>query len=100
MLPMREGSTAIKTTLVVMVGVTGFTVIVMLALLMVGLALDRFSGSWIVGALFSSWLLFWSFVLLTGLVPAVVIVVGWRVVNMSGATHKDDGERGDKDGGG
>ena len=53
---------------------------VALALPVFGPMLNRFAETWFVGALFSSWLLFWSSVLFTGLVSAVVVVVGWSVL--------------------
>ena len=68
-----------KTALVVLVGVVVVALAVALALPVFGPVLNRFADTWVVGALFSSWLLFWSFVLFPGLVLAVVIVVGWRV---------------------
>ena len=49
---------------------------VALALPVFGPVLNRFAETWFVGALFSSWLLFWSSVLFTGLVSAVVVVGG------------------------
>ncbi len=42
--------------------------------------LASFAEYWGVGALFSFSLLFWSFVLATGLVLAAVIVVVWRIL--------------------
>ncbi len=68
-----------KTALVVLVVVVVAALVVALALPVFGPVLNRFADTWVVGALFSSWLLFWSFVLFLGLVLAVVIVVGWRV---------------------
>jgi hypothetical protein len=72
-----------KTALMVMFVVVVYTVVVILALpVFIFPVLDRFgfAESWVVGAIFNSWLLFWSCVLFTGLVLAVVIVVGWRIL--------------------
>ena len=83
-----------KTALVVMFVVVVYTVVFILALpVFVFPVLDRsgFAESWVVGAIFNSFLLFWSFVLFTGLVLAVVIVVGWRVLKVRGATRKGEG---------
>jgi hypothetical protein len=65
---------------VVVVVVLVVALVVTLALPVFGPVLSRFSHSWVIGALFSSWLLFWSLVLFTGLVSAVVIIVAWRIL--------------------
>ena len=80
----HQRSTAIKTALVVMLLVIVFTVVVILSLPVFGPVLDRFAESWFVGALFSSWLLFWSFVLFTELVLVAVIALGWRLLKVRG----------------
>ncbi len=69
-----------KTALVVGLVAVVFALVVTLALPVFGPVLDQFAESWVGGALFSSWLLFWSFVLSTGLVLAAVIVVVWRIL--------------------
>ena len=69
-----------KTALLVGLVVVVFALVVTLALPAFGPMLDQFAESWVVGALFSSWLLFWSSVLFTGLVLAAVIVVVWRIL--------------------
>lgn len=73
-------------------------VVVLLVALVVTLALpvsapvlNRFAGTWVIGALFSSWLLFWSFVLFMGLVLAVVIMVGWRMLTGRCVAFRRDG---------
>ena len=71
-----QRSTAIKTALVFMFVAIVCTVVVILALLVFVQRLDRFGESWVAFALFSSWLLYYSFALFTGLVLAAVIVVG------------------------
>ena len=60
---------------------------------------DRFdlAESLVVGAIFNSFLLFWSFVLFTGLVLAVVIVVGWRVLKVRCVAFRRDGGSRDQD---
>ena len=75
-----------KTALLVLVVVVVFGLVVTWALPMFGPVLDRFAESWVVVALFSAWLLFWSFVLFAGLVLAAVIVLGWRVLKVRGET--------------
>ena len=83
-----------KTALVVGLVVAVYALVVTLALsvFVVNLALSAFgpvfgpvllasfAEYWGVGALFSFALLFWSFVLATGLVLAAVIVVVWRIL--------------------
>ena len=71
-----------KTALVVGLVVIVFALVVTLALSLgvFGPVLDQFAESWVVGALFSSFLLFWFSVLFTGLVLAAVIVVVWRIL--------------------
>ena len=87
----HQRSTAIKTALVVLVVVVGFALVVTLALPVFFLVLNRFAETWVVGALFSSWLLFWSVVLFMGLVLAAVVVVGWRVLKVRCVTFGSDG---------
>ena len=87
----HQRSTAIKTALVVLVVVVGFALVVTLALPLSFLVLDQFEETWVVGALFSSWLLFWSVVLFMGLVLAAVVVVGWRVLKVRCVTFGSDG---------
>ena len=57
------------------------------------LVLNRFglAETWVVGALFSSFILFWSVVLFMGLVLAAVVVVGWRVLKVRCVTFRSDG---------
>ena len=50
------------------------------------------SGKWFVGALLSSWLLFWSFALFTVLVLAAVIALGWRVLKVRCVAFGRDGK--------
>ena len=79
-----------KTALVVMFVASVYTVVFILALpVFLPVVVDRFglAESWVVGAIFNSFLLFWFFVLFTGLVLAAVIVVGWRVLKVRGATR-------------
>ena len=92
-----QRSTAIKTALVFMFVAIVCTVVVILALLVFVQRLDRFGESWVVFALFSSWLLYYSFALFTGLVLAAVIVVGRRVLKVRGATRKGEVESRDQD---
>ena len=80
-----------KTALVVMVVVLAVALVVTLAPPVYGPVLNRYSGSWVIGALFSSWLLFWSFVLFTGLVLAVVIIVAWRILKGRCAAVRREG---------
>ena len=84
-----------KTALVVMFVVVVYTVVFTLALpVFLPVVVDRFdlAESLVVGAIFNSWLLFWSFVLFTGLVLGVVIIVGWRVLNVRCVAFGRDGE--------
>ena len=87
----HQRSTAIKTALVVLVVVVGFALVVTLALPVFGPVLNRFAETWVVGALFSSFILFWSVVLFMGLVLAAVVVVGWRVLKVRCVTFGSDG---------
>ena len=80
-----------KTALVVVVVVLVVALVVTLALPVFGPVLSRFSHSWVIGALFSSWLLFWSLVLFTGLVSAAVIIVAWRILKGRCAAVRRDG---------
>ena len=92
-----------KTALVVMCVVVVYTVVFVLTLpVFLPVVVDRFGlgESWVLGAIFNSVLLFWSFVLFTGLVLALVIVVGWRVLNVRGATRKGAVDSRDQDRGG
>ena len=80
-----------KTALaVVMVGV-GFALVVTQVLPAFGPVLDRFAESWVVGALFSSGLLFWSSVLFTGLVLAAVGAAALRVLKDRCIAFRRDG---------
>ena len=91
----HQRSTAIKTALVVMLLVVVYAVVFSLALpVFLPVVVDRFdlAESLVVGAIFNSFLLFWSFVLFTGLVLAVVIVVAWRVLNVGCVAFGRDGE--------
>ena len=57
-----------------------YALVVTLALSVFGIVwLAPFAESWVVGAIFNSFLLFWSVMLFTGLVLAVGGVVTWRV---------------------
>ena len=89
----HQRSTAIKTALVVLVVVVGFALVVTLATPASFLVLNRFglAETWVVGALFSSAILFWSVVLFMGLVLAAVVVVGWRVLKVRCVTFRSDG---------
>lgn len=71
-----------KTALVVSLVVVAYALVVTLTFPVFGprLGLDRFAESWVLGALFSSSLLAWSFVLVTGFALAAVIVVAWRIL--------------------
>ena len=80
-----------KTALVVMVVVLAVALVVTLAPPVYGPVLNRYAGSWVIGAFFSSWLLFWSFVLFTGLVLAVVIIVAWRILKGRCAAVRREG---------
>ena len=81
-----------KTALVVGLVVVVYALVVTLTLPVVGpVLLVPFAESWAVGALFSSWLLFWSFVLSTGLVLAIVSVVAWRVLQGRCVVLRRDG---------
>lgn len=74
-----------KTALVVMLVVATYALVVILAIPMfLPIVVDRFglAESWVVGAVFSSFLLFWSFVLVTGLALAAVIVMAWRILKV------------------
>ena len=96
----RKRSTAIKTALVVLVVVIVFALAVTLSLPVFAPVLNRFAETWVVAALFSSWLLFWSSVLFTGLVLAVVIVVGWSVLKRRCVAFRRNGESRGQDRGG
>ena len=89
----HQRSTAIKTALVVLVVVVGFALVVTLATPVSFLVLNRFglAETWVVGALFSSFILFWSVVLFMGLVLAAVVVVGWRILKVRCVTFGSDG---------
>ena len=80
-----------KTALVVLLVVVIYALVVTLAIPVFGPRLDRFAESWILGALFSSWLLYWSFVLVTGLALAFVIVVAWRILDARCVAFRRDG---------
>ena len=69
-----------KTALAVVMVVVGFALVVTLVLPAFVPVPDQFAESWVVGALFSSGLLFWSVVLFTGLVLAAVCVVALRIL--------------------
>ena len=81
-----------KTALVVFVTVVVVALVATLAVPVYAPVLNRFGDTWVVGAIFNSLLLFWSSVLFTGLVLAVVIVVGWRVLNVVCVAFGRDGE--------
>ena len=80
-----------KTALVVMLVVVTYALVVTLAISVFGSGLDQFAESWVVGALFSSWLLFWSFVLFTGLALAAVIVVAFRILKVRCVAFRRNG---------
>ena len=81
-----------KTALVVMLVVVTYALVVTLAIPVFGPRfLDQFAESWLVGALFTSWLFFWSFVLLTGLALAAVIVVAGRILKARCIAFRRDG---------
>lgn len=71
---------ALKTALAVVMVVVGFALVVTLVLPAFVPVPDQFAESWVVGALFSSGLLFWSSVLFTGLVLAAVGAVALRIL--------------------
>ena len=88
-----------KTALLIMFVVVVWAVVVILALpVFIGPALGRFgfAESWVVVAIFNSFLLFWFSVLFTGLALAVVIVVVWRVLKVRSATRKGEVESRDQ----
>ncbi len=81
-----------KTALVVLSIVVIYALVVTLAIPVFGPRfLDQFAESWLVGALFSSSLFFWSFVLLTGLALAAVIVVAFRILRARCVAFRRDG---------
>ena len=80
-----------KTSLVVVLVVVVYALVVTLAIPMFGPGLDQFGSSWVVGALFSSWLLFWSFVLFTGLALAAIVVVTFRILKARCVAFRRDG---------
>ena len=80
-----------KTALVILLVVIVYALVVTLTLPVFGPELDRFAESWVVGALFSSWLLFWSFVLFTGLALAAVVVVPFRILKVKCAASRREG---------
>ena len=80
-----------KTALVVLLVVVTYALVVTLTISVFDLRLDPFAESWVLRALFSSFLLFWSFVLVTGLALAAVIVVAWRILNARYAASRRDG---------
>ena len=80
-----------KTALVVLLVVVAYALVVTLAIPVFGPGLDQFAESWVVGALFSSGLLFWSFVLFTGLALAAVIVVAFRILKARSVAFRRNG---------
>ena len=80
-----------RTTLVVLLAVVTYAMAVTLAISVFGSQLDGFAESWVLGALFSSGLLFWSLVLVTGLALASVIVAAWRILNAKCVAFRRDG---------
>ena len=80
-----------KTALAVVMVVVGFALVVTLVLPAFGSVLDQFAESWVVGALFSSVLLFWSSVLFTGLVLAAVGAVALRILKERCIAFRRDG---------
>ena len=79
-----------KTALVFGGVVAAVALIVTLALPMLGPVLDRYAESWVIGAVFNSWLLFWGLVLFAGLVVASVSIVTLRRYNLLNWTARDE----------
>ncbi len=79
-----------KTALVFGGVVAAVTLVVTLALPMLGPVLDRYAESWVIGAAFNSWLLFWGLVLFAGLVVASVSIVALRHYNLLNWTARDE----------
>ena len=74
-----------KTALVVLLVVVTYALVVTLTIpVFLPIVVDRFglAESWVVSAIFNSFLLFWFFVLVTGLALAAVIVVAWRILHV------------------
>ena len=80
-----------KTALAVVMVVVGFALVVTLVLPALVPVPDQFAESWVVGALFSSGLLFWSLVLFTGLVLAGVGMVALRILKERCLAFRCDG---------
>lgn len=81
-----------KTALAVVMVAVGFALVVTLVLPAFGPVLDRFAESWVVGALFSSGLLFWSVLLFTGLVLAAAGAVALRILKERCIVFRRDGQ--------
>ncbi len=79
-----------KTALVFGGVVAAVALVVTLALPMLGPVLDRYAESWVIGAVFNSWLLFWGLVLFAGLVVASVSIVALRHYNLLNCTARDE----------
>ena len=79
-----------KTALVFGGVVAAVALVVTLALPMLGPVLDRYAESWVIGAVFNSWLLFWGLVLFAGLVVASVSIVALRHYNLLNWTARDE----------
>ena len=79
-----------KTALVFGGVVAAVALVVTLALSMLGPVLDRYAESWVIGAVFNSWLLFWGLVLFAGLVVASVSIVALRHYNLLNWTARDE----------
>ena len=82
-----------KTALVVMLVVVAYALVVTLAIPVFGPALDRagLTELWVVGAILNSFLLFWSFVLFTGLALAAVFIVSFRILKVRCVAFRRDG---------
>ena len=80
-----------KTARMVLLVVVVYALVVTLAIPVFGPGLDQFAESWVVGALFSSWVLFWSFVLFTGLALAAIVVVAFRILKVRCVALRRDG---------
>ena len=79
-----------KTALLFGSVVAAVALVVTLALPMLGPVLDKYAESWVIGAVFNSWLLFWGLVLFAGLVVASVSIVALRHYNLLNWTARDE----------
>ncbi len=79
-----------KTALVFGGVAAAVALVVTLALPMLGPVLDRYADSWVIVAVFNSWLLFWGLVLFGGLVVASVSIVALRHYSLLNRTARDE----------